>query len=118
MKKLRWRIEYDKNNYLSQVFVCFLFQIVIVRLILTEQVKCLLTITIESNDITLNFARFVAIMVMHTYVLDEIQNGMKMQKFAINHWWKFKYPGYAFLAGLLQTVAMYNIAIVNIFVVM
>lgn len=64
------------------------------------------------------FARFIAIMIMHIYVLDEIMNGMGMMKYAMNHWWKFKYPGYAFLTGFLQTVAMYVIAFANLFVVM
>lgn len=47
------------------------------------------------------FVRFVAIVIMHIYVLDEIQNGLRMMKFALNHWWKFKYPGHAFLTGFL-----------------
>ena len=41
-----------------------------------------------------------------------------MMKYALNHWWKFKYPGYAFLTGFLQTTAMYVIEIANLFVVM
>ena len=41
-----------------------------------------------------------------------------MMKYSMNHWWKFKYPGYAFLTGLLQSCAMYVIAFANLFVVM
>ena len=67
---------------------------------------------------SLVFARFVAIMIMHIYVLDEIMNGATMMKYAMNHWWKFKYPGYAYLSGFLQITAMYIIEIANTLVVM
>ena len=43
---------------------------------------------------------------------------MTMMKYAMNHWWKFKYPGYAYLSGLLQCTAMYFIVILNLLVVM
>ena len=55
-------------------------------------------------------------MIMHIYVLDEIKNGMQMMKYSMNHWWKFKYPGYAFMSGLLQIIAMYFIALTNTYV--
>ena len=55
---------------------------------------------------------------MHIYVLEEIQNGARMMKYVQNHWWKFKYPGYAWLSGFLQVISMYTIEIANIFVVM
>ena len=71
-----------------------------------------------NNNTAMAFSRFVAILIMHIYVLDEIQNGMKMMKYAMNHWWKFKYPGYAYLAGFLQCIAMYFIVILNMVVVM
>ena len=77
-----------------------------------------LELTVETASVSLILARFIAIMIMHIYVLDEIQNGMTMMKYSMNHWWKFKYPGYAYLTGLLQTSAMYVIAFANLFVVM
>ena len=64
------------------------------------------------------FARFVAIMIMHVSVLEEIHNGSRMMKYAQNHWWKFTYPGNAWLSGFLQVIAMYTIEIANIFAVM
>ena len=60
-----------------------------------------LELTVETASVSLILARFIAIMIMHIYVLDEIQNGMTMMKYSMNHWWKFKYPGYAYLTGLL-----------------
>jgi len=104
-RKLKWRIEHDKNNYMSQTFGCWLFQISSVILILysrRDSADSVVFGDISLNDnISISFSRFLAIMIMHVYVLDEIKNGMQIMKYAMNHWWKFKYPGYAFLAGLL-----------------
>jgi len=56
-------------------------------------------------------------MVMHVVVSEEIQNGLKMMKYASNHWWKFSNPRLAWLAGFLQMIAMFAIAIINYFVI-
>jgi len=56
-------------------------------------------------------------MVMHVVVSEEIQNGLKMMKYASNHWWKFSNPRLAWLAGFLQMLAMFCIAIINYFVI-
>ena len=71
-----------------------------------------------TNNVSVIFCRFVAIMIMHVYVLEEIHNGSRMMKYAQNHWWKFNYPGYAWLSGFLQVIAMYVIEFANILVVM
>ena len=57
-------------------------------------------------------------MIMQTWVDEEIRNGMKMMKYSVNHWWKFKHHRVAFTVGLLQTVALTAIALVNYLVVM
>ena len=52
-------------------------------------------------------------MVMHVMVSDEIMNGLKMIKYASNHWWKFDAPFTAALSGVFQSVALVIVAIVN-----
>jgi len=64
------------------------------------------------------FARFISGMIMQTMVDEEISNGMKMMKYSINHWWKFRNHRVAFTVGLLQIIAMQWVAIVNYIVVM
>lgn len=57
-------------------------------------------------------------MIMHVQVNGEILNGLRMMKFAVNHWWKLKFHRVAFLTGYLQVLAMVCITIVNYFVIM
>ena len=38
-------------------------------------------------------------MIMHIVTNEEMKNGMRMMKYASNHWWKFKYHRIAFLTG-------------------
>ena len=117
-EKLKFRLEYDGNNYIAQTFAIWFFQISLIALIAND---LLVTGNLEdllSNNTAMVFSRFVAIMIMHVYVLEEIQNGTRMMKYSLNHWWKFTYPSYAWIAGFLQVIAMYAIEITNIFVVM
>ena len=44
------------------------------------------------SSLKMGFTRFIAGMIMHVVVSDEIQNGLKMMKYSCNHWWKFKSP--------------------------
>ena len=83
-----------------------------------EVLDASLELDIKDLSVAIVFSRFIAIMVMHIYVLDEIQNGMAMMKYAMNHWWKFKYPGYAFMSGFLQCTAMYFIVLLNLLVLL
>ena len=55
---------------------------------------------------------------MQTWVDEEIRNGIKMMKYSVNHWWKFRHHRVAFTTGLLQYSALTAIAIVNYIVVM
>ena len=63
-------------------------------------------------------ARFICGMVMHISFTAELANAMKKMKFAVNHWWKFNNYRNAFLAGLLQTITIMCVEIVNISVIL
>lgn len=67
--------------------------------------------------IKIAYIRFVAGMIMHVQVNEEIKNGMNMMKYSVNHWWKFKHHRVAFLTGLLQVIAMVAITLVNYLVI-
>ena len=56
-------------------------------------------------------------MVMHIILNDEMFNGLKMMKYAVNHWWKFSNPFIAWLSGLFQVLAMVLITLVNLYVI-
>merc|ERR1712151_292277 len=44
---------------------------------------------------------------------NQVENGMSMMKYAVNHHWKFEYTLLAFGAGLLQVISCIFIAMVN-----
>lgn len=56
-------------------------------------------------------------MVMHVIVSEEVANGLKMMKYASNHWWKFSNARLAYVSGFMQMSAMICVAIVNYFVI-
>ena len=56
-------------------------------------------------------------MIMHIMTNEEMKNGLRMMKYASNHWWKFKYHRIAFLAGLFQFTALLAIALCNYLVI-
>ena len=77
-----------------------------------------LTIKLETiPDLKIGFTRFIAGMIMHIITNEEMKNGMRMMKYASNHWWKFKFHRTAFLAGFFQFSALLIIAVVNYLVI-
>ena len=42
----------------------------------------------------------------------EVAYGLKMMKYAVNHWWKFKHANVAFLVGLLKVISAVLIALI------
>ena len=51
-------------------------------------------------------------------VNSEIENGMAMIKYSLNHYWKFKYGYLAFLAGWMQVFSGVFVAFVNYAVIL
>ena len=43
----------------------------------------------------------------------ELREGLDKMKYALNHYWKFHYPSLAFLAGLLQTLVVMFVVMLN-----
>lgn len=41
---------------------------------------------------------------MHVNMNEKMKQGMDKMKFAINHRWKFEYPGLAFFSAFLQVI--------------
>ena len=55
---------------------------------------------------------------MHIQCDKELRNGLQIMKYSVNHYWKFDNYKLAFLPGLLQTIAMLVIIIINFLVIM
>ena len=39
-------------------------------------------------------------------------------KYVSNHWWKFEWPNFAWMCGLMQTIAVFSITAINYFVIL
>jgi len=107
----------DRKGYATRLVAVWVFQISFSFLILDEAFRNGDLEFDKVPDLKIGFTRFIASMVMHVVVSEEIQNGLKMMKYASNHWWKFSNPRLAWLAGFLQMIAMFAIAIINYFVI-
>lgn len=67
----------------------------------------------EVPDIKIAMTRFVCGMVLHVQCSGEIQNGLKLMKHSVNHYWKFSNYNTAYLAGFFQVTAMVLITLIN-----
>lgn len=63
-------------------------------------------------------ARFICGIVMHVSLQGDLMMGMKMMKYSVNHTWKFTSWQQAFLAGLLQTVTVVLVELVNLIAIL
>ena len=59
------------------------------------------------------FARFICGIVLHVSLSAELQQGMKMMKYAVNHPWKFVDYRLAYSIGLMQTAVVITVEVVN-----
>lgn len=64
-----------------------------------------------------NFARFVAGIMMHVAMTSEIKQGIAKMKFVVNHIWRFEYPTVAFATGLGQTLMVVLVTLLNYIVI-
>lgn len=63
-------------------------------------------------------ARFVCGTVLHMLLSNELQQGLLMMKYAVNHPWKFINYRHAFLAGFLQMIMVVGVEMVNFLAVL
>ena len=117
LEKMRGQLRYDRRNYASRLIAVWIFQVSFSILILREAFVDGNLEFKETPPLKIGFTRFIASMVMHVVVSEEIMNGLKMMKYSANHWWKFSNPRLAWLSGFLQMSAMFCVAIVNYFVI-
>ena len=54
---------------------------------------------------------------MHIVTNEEMKNGMRMMKYSVNHWWKFKFHRVAYVTGFFQLSSIFIIALCNYLVI-
>ena len=57
--------------------------------------------------------RFLCAVFMHITLIGEFEQGMKMMKFANNHWWLFRTWWLAFLVGFVQAFVIISVESIN-----
>ena len=101
LELMRGQLRYDRRNYASRLIAVWIFQVSFSILILREAFAEGNLEFSETPSLKIGFTRFIASMVMHVIVSEEIMNGLKMMKYSANHWWKFSNPRLAWLSGFL-----------------
>ena len=89
-----------RTEALSKVLFMFGCQIFLITVVAKEVIVDTRTLT-PSIDIFMVFARFVCGIVLHMILSPELEQGLLLMKYALNHRWKFINYRHAFLAGLL-----------------
>ena len=79
----------DRKSYAMRLAAIWFFQISFSWLIIDEALRKGDIDFTDIPDLKIGFTRLIAGMIMHVIVSAEISNGLKMMKYAANHWWKF-----------------------------
>ena len=100
----------------SQTLIIWIFQILIFWLIFyeTRQIKWN-TLILRSTDV--NFARFIAGIMMHVAMTAELKMGIAKMKFVVNHMWRFEHPVTAFMTGFAQAWMIVLVTLLNYIVI-
>ena len=105
-----------RTTYLVMILALWTFQIGFGSFIVADSLKDMDFTKVPSLKIGLT--RFVCGVVMHIQCDKEFQNGLRMMKYSVNHYWKFDNYKLAFLPGFLQIIAMITITLINFLVIM
>lgn len=68
-------------------------------------------------NIFIMFARFICATILHLSCVDEVNAGLQMMKYSVNHSYKFHSFSFAWLSGFLQYIGCLNVEIANIGVI-
>mgnify|MGYP001626747553 CR=1 FL=1 len=63
------------------------------------------------------FSRYIAGLMMHIAMINELKEGFGKMKFALNHFWRFDLVFLAFLVGFLQGIMVVGVTLLNYYVI-
>lgn len=106
-----------KGHVLGAVIICWTIQMALCYLLFLQMIA---DGSISRYPVSPFFmiARFFCALVFHISTNAEIKHGLSIMKFAANHSFRLESPWMVFLAGLLQSVAIVALSIVNFTVIM
>jgi hypothetical protein len=92
---------FARRKYFGLLVACVVFQLGLSLFILIDDFQNDDLGFQEAPPVEIGFTRFIAAMVLHIMMNDEIYNGLKMIKYSVNHPWKFSNAQMAFATGFL-----------------
>ena len=101
LEKLRNELIWARRSYSTKLVAVWIFQVSFSFLILREAFVDGEISYVDVPPLKIGFTRFIASMVMHVVVSEEVYNGLKMMKYVSNHWWKFSNSRLAFVSGFM-----------------
>ena len=106
-------------NIVTNTLLTFMFQMTLIILTFYELGhNCeYWSIIIAPVDVYIMIARFICATILHLSLVDEVNQGLTMMKYAVNHSYRFHRHQLAFISGFLQTVACLGVELANIGVV-
>mmetsp|Transcript_21678 Transcript_21678/g.29053 ORF Transcript_21678/g.29053 Transcript_21678/m.29053 type:complete len:251 (-) Transcript_21678:53-805(-) len=113
-KKLSVQIRTEALGRVMFMFGCQVFLIAVVA----KEVLDDSTFWDPDINIGMVFARFVCGIVLHMILSPELEHGLNLMKYAVNHPWKFINYHHAFLAGFLQVLMVMAVEFVNFLAVL
>jgi hypothetical protein len=110
---MTYLLQSRRRTYIMSLLAVWLFQIGFASIIIIDALDAGDLDWGDVPDIKIAMTRFVCGMVLHVQCSGEIQNGLKIMKHSVNHYWKFSNYNTAFLAGFFQVIAMVLITLIN-----
>lgn len=113
--KIEFERIFFRESLVSEVTTLFIFQIALCYLVLTTSEIP----TYESPpSMAVAYTRLMAGMFMQIMMSRELKEGLDKMKFAINHPWKFENIYFAFCSGLMQTITIVLVTIINYYTIL
>ena len=117
MVNLNYTMQKSRIKLFGQVVFCWVCQVSLFYSIL-QQNRDIRFETMEIPTLSVGFSRFIAGIMMHVAMNNELNEGMAKMKFAVNHQFRFSQFRLAFLAGLLQTIMIALVTLLNYYVIL
>ena len=100
MIELKIQMAKSRMNLSGQVIMVWIFQVTLFSLIWRQNIDVNYnTIPVPTFDVAC--ARYIAGVMMHIAMMNELEEGMSKIKFSLNHAWRIEVNWLAFLVGVL-----------------
>ena len=118
MDDVRLRADVVTQGDFKNVLVVWLFQLLVCGYVVANTTIVLAEVLASQLTASFGASRLIVMLVMHILIVSELDQALKMMKYALNHPWKFRSFHLAFLTGLLQFTICVIIEASNVYVLL